>query len=91
MKIRSIIAVGTLVLSMSAAHAADPAEGTKPLTRSQVKKSVVDARAKGELTTGEAPNYPAAEPQTTGKRIKRKPKAAPAADAAATDSATKKP
>ena len=90
MKFLSLFAVGTCVLVFNTALAADPPDGAKPLTRAEVKKSVLDARASGELSSGEVPNYPYIRPQSGGKKFKRKPKAVPADSTPASEPSVKK-
>ena len=45
----SFLVVGTLALALSSAFAAPPLDSSRPLTRAEVRQSVLAARAAGEL------------------------------------------
>jgi hypothetical protein len=64
MKIRQTLALTTLFLAASAALAGQATDNNKPLTRAEVRQSVIEARNDGELLpAGDAAEYP--RPQAT--------------------------
>jgi hypothetical protein len=58
MQVKQIFAISALALAASASMAAGPANNDAPLTRAQVERSVIAARAAGELTPAGEAEYP---------------------------------
>jgi Domain of unknown function (DUF4148) len=75
MKTQHVIAVAILAISGSA-FADQPNDPSRPLTRAEVRQSVLAARASGQLLlAGEATVYPAPEPSVPSTFTRREARA----------------
>jgi Domain of unknown function (DUF4148) len=69
MKRLPVIALCIATLAADAAFASEPGGLATPLTRAQVRQSVLDARAAGELHFGDEPSYPVTRPRVNAGSI----------------------